>query len=336
MTVSAPVPSRFSFVMMSNVFRKGWLLLALQRARSAHARPEHRWETDTDVQLFDFLRTRLPHLSRNAVKHLLARGQVSVEGKPTTRFDCLCPAGTSVRIGAPLPKRNDVALPILFEDADLLVVNKPAGLLSMASDAEKTRTAYHWLRDELAARDPDARLFIVHRLDRDTSGLLLFAKNAQMKRLLQDNWSQLVKIRGYAAVVEGKLNPPDGQVKSWLKETKTHLVYSSRRSGDGTEAITDYQTVRFGSGYTLVDIRLQTGRKNQIRVHMHDLGHSVVGDKQYGAKGNPLGRLGLHAQVLSFVHPSTGETLRFEASPPGSFARLLEGTSRTATAHNPK
>lgn len=211
---------------------------------------------------------------------------------------------------------------ILYEDGDLLVINKPAGLLSIASDKEKERTAYYWMTDYVRHGNPDARIFIVHRLDRDTSGVLMVAKNEQMKQALQERWNELVQVRGYTAVVEGRLPESKGRIHTWLKETKTMLMYSSDRDGEGLEAITDYEVIGTDLEYSLVDIRLRTGRKNQIRVHMKEQGCPVAGDKKYGAKTNPFHRLGLHAGVLEVEHPFTGKTLSFRAEIPSLFFRI--------------
>ena len=141
---------------------------------------------------------------------------------------------------------------------------------------------------------------------------------------MQDNWKEAVVDRAYVAVVEGKVEKKEGRVKSWLQETKTRLVYSSPRSGDGQEAVTDYKVLEAGAGYSLLEIRLETGRKNQIRVHMRDMGHSIIGDKKYGAATNPIGRLGLHAHILAFYHPVSGELMRFETEVPKKFSQLFK------------
>lgn len=171
--------------------------------------------------------------------------------------------------------------------------------------------------------NPSNRIFAVHRLDRDTSGVLMVAKNEKIKLALQDNWSDLVSRRGYIAIVEGHLNEKSGRIQSWLKETKTLLMYSSDKAGDGQESITNYQVVKENAEYSLLDIHLETGRKNQIRVHMKDLGHNVVGDKKYGATTNPLRRLGLHAYQLEFKHPFSNEVMCFETQIPKSFTALF-------------
>lgn len=194
-------------------------------------------------------------------------------------------------------------------------------------DQEKTDTAYHALTEYMRAKKPAGRIFIIHRLDRDTSGVVIFAKTEVAKRAFQEDWETLVKRRGYLAVVEGVPEETSGTVHSWLRETTTHLVYSSAYAGGGKEAVTNYAVRRAGEGYSLLDISIDTGRKNQIRVHMQDLGHPVAGDKKYGATSNPLKRLGLHANELILDNPMTGETVTFSAKAPKAFLKLCAGNS---------
>ena len=273
--------------------------------------------------LLPFLQEQHPGKSRNFVKALLTRGQVQVNGKTVTHHAVPLSPGQTVtlqlgppRAGAALP------FPVLYEDEELLAIDKPAGLLSMASEGELERTAYHLVTDYVKARHPSHRVFIVHRLDRDTSGVLLFAKNPEMKRLLQDQWEELVTLRGYWAVVEGRPEPTEGQMISWLRQTKTLLVYSGRGPGDGKRAVTNYKTMQTSGAYSLLELSLETGRKNQIRVHMKDLGTPVAGDKKYGARSNPLGRVGLHAGALRLKHPRTGAILELSSKLPAGFRTI--------------
>ncbi|AFM00091.1 pseudouridine synthase, RluA family [Desulfitobacterium dehalogenans ATCC 51507] len=275
--------------------------------------------------LFDFLTLKLTNQSRNNIKSLLKHRQVTVDGRAITQHDFLLKEGQTVRIVRSVirgQKEKDV-LQILYEDADLIVINKPAGLLTI-TDNKNSVSAYHLLTDYVRRTNPKARIFIVHRLDRDTSGVLMFAKNEKLKLALQDNWGGLVTQRGYVAIVEGRLKEKSGRIRSWLKETKTLLVYSSPKVGDGLEAITNYQVINETPDYSLLNIQLETGRKNQIRVHMKELGHSVVGDTKYGAKTNPLKRLGLHAYKLELRHPFSNQWLCFETEVPENFKALLK------------
>lgn len=275
--------------------------------------------------LLDFLLLRLSDKSRNNVKSLLTRKEVSVDGITVTQYDHALSAGQKVQISRSTgqPRNQNKMLDILYEDNEMIVINKPAGLLSIATDQETELTAYHLLTDYVRLSNPKNRIFAVHRLDRDTSGVLMVAKNEKLKLALQDNWSDLVSDRGYMAIVEGQLNEKSGRIQSWLKQTKTMLMYSSNKAGDGLESITNYQVKRENANYSLLDIHLETGRKNQIRVHMKDLGHNVVGDKKYGAETDPLKRLGLHAYKLEFEHPFSHKVMCFQAQTPKCFATLF-------------
>jgi 23S rRNA pseudouridine1911/1915/1917 synthase len=277
------------------------------------------------MELMQFLIEKMPNKARNNIKSLLTHRQVLVGEKVVTQYNQPLRPGQEVVINWSLVRDEEQikGLKIIYEDSEIIVIDKPAGLLSIASDVEKKYTAYHQLTDYVRANNPENRIFIVHRLDRDTSGVMLFSKNEEVKHLLQDSWKDLVVDRAYIAVVEGQLEKKAGTVKSWLKETKTKLMYSSSISGDGLEAITHYQVLQSVSKYTLLEIRLETGRKNQIRVHMKDIGHSIIGDKKYGSTTNPIGRLCLHAHILSFKHPVTGELMRFETEVPKKFSRLF-------------
>ena len=298
--------------------------------RNYQERPmKHKQPTQLPVieagELMKFLLEKLPALTRNNIKSLLAHRQVMVDEQVVTRYNHPLQKGQEVVVNWSLVRDEGhrQGLKILYEDVDLIVIDKPAGLLSMASDKEKLYTAYHQLTDYVRQTNPDNHLFIVHRLDRDTSGVMLFAKNEEAKHKLQDAWKQMVVDRAYVAVVEGKVEKKEGSIKSWLKETKTRLMYSSSKSGDGLEAITHYKVLKPSPQYSLLEIRLETGRKNQIRVHMKDIGHSIAGDKKYGAATNPIGRLGLHAHILALNHPTSGELMRFETEIPRKFSRLL-------------
>ena len=274
--------------------------------------------------LLPFLLARVKGKSRNNVKSLLSRRLVAVDGGPLSRFDAPLLPGQQVSIlPASAPKADALPFPILYEDEHLIVVNKPAKLLSVANDKEKTRTAYHLVTDYVKARRVDDRIFVLHRLDRDTSGVLMFARDAETKELFQARWNEIVTRRGYLAVVEGVPKPAQDTIRSYLVETDTHLSFSGAPGKGAKEAVTSYQIVKAGSGYALLDISIETGRKNQIRVHMKEKGCPVAGDKQYGARTNPIGRLCLHANELSFTHPATGEQITFKAKMPRDFNRVF-------------
>ncbi|MFA5408302.1 MAG: RluA family pseudouridine synthase [Bacilli bacterium] len=276
--------------------------------------------------LLEYLFLQIPNKSKNNIKSLLTRGDVFVNNRSITKYDYKLRVGDKVLI-----KTNQIhtldhneTLNLIYEDNDIIVINKPAGLLSMATDNESEKTAYHMVMDYLKKRNHKNRIFIVHRLDKDTSGVLMFAKNEHIKLALQNNWSDIVKVRGYIAIVQGQMAKKSDTIKTWLKETKTLLVYSSRIAGDGQEAITHYDVLKENDRYSLLNIKIDTGRKNQIRVHMKDLEHSIIGDKKYGSNVDPLKRLGLHAHILEFKHPLTGEIMHFEAEIPSRFFSLFK------------
>ena len=274
--------------------------------------------------LLPFLLAHVKGKSRNNLKSLLARRLVAVDGRPEHRFDHpLAPGQTVTLLSVSAPEHGFLPFEVLYEDERLIAVNQPAGLLSIATEKEKVRTAYRMVTDYVKSQNMDNRLFVLHRLDRETSGVLLFARDEETKRAFQDGWNDRVVRRGYTAVVEGTPSPDQGTVRSFLVETSTHLVFSGAPGPNAKEAVTHYRTLKTGGGFALVDVTIDTGRKNQIRVHMKDLGHPIAGDKRYGASTNPLGRLCLHAGELSLRRPDTGEVLALRAPTPKQFHRLF-------------
>lgn len=280
--------------------------------------------SDQATPLLEFLRANLPQLSRTAVKALLKYDQIRLEGSVTNQFDTPVAPGQTVSINFSRPWQtlSNPRLRIVYEDDDIIVVNKGDGLLSVGTDNKKEGTAYSILRDYLKRLNPANKLFIVHRLDQHTSGLMLFAKNIKAKETMQHNWNNMVLDRRYAAIVEGCPEPPEGVYRSRLLENSQHLMYSTD-DPKGLEAVTRYKVLKSRNGYSLVDVSLDTGRKNQIRVHMHDMGTPITGDRRYGAKTSPLHRLALHARTLRFVHPVTRKDMNFSIPLPASFNSLV-------------
>lgn len=275
-------------------------------------------------QLLKFVLGALPKEGRNSVKAMLSHEQLLVNGKAVTQYDYPLQEGDTVTVQwtrTPEPFRL-FGLKILHEDEDVLVVDKEAGLLSIAANTEEEElTAYRQLTEYVRRDNSRSRIFVVHRLDRDTSGVMVFAKTEAAKETLQTFWRERVEERTYIALVEGTVRKEEGTISSWLKESKTLQMYSSAKPNDGQHAVTHYKLLRSNREFSLLQVRLETGRKNQIRVHMQDIGHPIVGDKKYGSKKNTIGRLGLHALVLAFQHPRTGQTLRFESKLPKEFNR---------------
>jgi 23S rRNA pseudouridine1911/1915/1917 synthase len=279
-----------------------------------------------DTTLLSFLIESMPQRKRTSIKELLKHNQVAINNIPTTQFDTEIHHGDTIKVNLTREFRlfYHRRIKLVYEDDDIIVVNKGYGLLSMGTDRVKDGTAYSIVRDYIKWQDPRNKLFIVHRLDRDTSGLMMFAKNEQAKETMQHNWNNMVLNRKYLAVVEGKVEQESGSVRSYLAETSQYEVYSTQNPDEGQLAVTRYRTLKCKNGYTLLEVELDTGRKNQIRVHMKDLGHPIAGDRKYGAKSSPIHRLALHAQTLRFVHPVTRREMNFETPIPTSFASMVK------------
>jgi len=277
------------------------------------------------TELMKFLIEKFPEKSRTTIKSLLAHKQITVGDMVTTKFDFPLKRGQMVFLNKQKSdeKPRFRGLRIVHEDADIVVIDKASGMLSMASETEKIKTAYSILSEYVKKFDPKNLIFIVHRLDRDTSGLMLFAKSKKVQEILQKDWNESIIERSYLAVVEGTVEKTEGTIISWLKENKAMVMYSSKTPEDGQKAITHYKVLKTGKQFSLLEVKLETGRKNQIRVHMKDIGFPVTGDKKYGAKLNPIGQMGLHARVLAFKHPGTGRILRFDTPIPGKFLKLF-------------
>jgi len=267
----------------------------------------------------------LPHKSRNTLKALLRDGQVLIDGTPVTQFDHGLKPGQrlEVRWDKKTPQQQPHGLKIVYEDQDLIIINKPSGLLTIATAKEKRKTAYAVLSDYVKMEDPENKIFIIHRLDRETSGLLMFAKNERIKEEIQKTWTTTIDQRTYIGVVEGEVQRQEGTITSWLHESKAFIVYSSQNSQHGQKAVTHYKKIKGNKNFSLLQINLETGRKHQIRVHMQDIKHPIIGDSKYGSTQSPIRRMGLHAQVLAFTHPKTGKACRFETDVPRKFLQLF-------------
>lgn len=276
------------------------------------------------------LLTSLPHKNRNILKAVLRDGQVTVDGTPVSQFDHGLRPGQriEVRWDKKTPQQQPHGLNIVYEDQELIIINKPAGLLTIATDKEKRKTAYAVLSNYVKQEDPENKIFVIHRLDRETSGLLMFAKNETIKTQIQENWGTTIEQRTYIGVVEGEVEQQEGTILSWLKESKAFIVYSSQNPKHGQKAITHYKKIKGNNTFSLLQINLDTGRKHQIRVHMQDINHPIIGDSKYGSTQSPIRRMGLHAQVLAFTHPKTGKLCRFETEIPGKFLQLFSPVTK--------
>jgi 23S rRNA pseudouridine1911/1915/1917 synthase len=277
------------------------------------------------TELMKFLLVQLPDKNRNNIKSLLKHKQVLVDDKIITQFNHVLNPGQKVHFVSDRIATAKVfrGINIVFEDQYLIVIDKHAGMLSVAKDNEQNETAYSILSRHVKTFNPNNKIFVVHRLDRDTSGLMMFAKSQQIQKLLQEDWNNDIKERTYVALTHGQVEKDEDIITSYLYESKALIVYSSQNPEKGDKAITHYRVIRSNAQYSLLIVNLETGKKNQIRVHMQDIGHSIVGDKKYGSTGNPIGRLGLHACVLAFKHPITQELLSFETKIPKKFLMLF-------------
>jgi 23S rRNA pseudouridine1911/1915/1917 synthase len=285
---------------------------------SAHVLPPPTAEAPLLAWLLDALKP----MSRTGVKELLRDGRVSVNGTPVTRHDHPLRPGDRVSITRERPAtpgRTGAGIAVVYEDDAVVAIDKPPGLLAVATEGEKADTAFARLSAHLAARR-GGRPFVVHRIDRETSGLLLFARTAAARDHLQAHWGDVTKT--YLAVVEGHPRPAEGVVDDFLIEGRDFRVRAGR-GGGAKRAVTRYRVAAAGERYSLVEVGLETGRKHQIRVHLAGLGCPVVGDAVYGAATDPAGRLGLHAWRLALAHPATGRRVELESPLPEKLRRVV-------------
>lgn len=284
-------------------------------------------------ELLHFLMTRIEGISRTRAKELLAQRMVYVDKKITTQYNAPLQPGQLVQVSNRRHKHDMTSkwVKIVYEDAFILVVEKAHGILTNAQPGSRQQTVKDILDEYVKRTNRTFSVHTVHRLDRETSGLLLFAKRRDVQQKLIGDWKGYVTDRRYIAVVEGEMEKDRGVVSSWLTDNRMFVTYSSMTDNGGKYAVTNYRTVKRANGFSLVELKLDTGRKNQIRVHMQDLKHPVVGDFKYGAtaeewgdKADPVGRMCLHAFRLEFTHPITGEHLKFETPYPQEFRDLVK------------
>ena len=275
------------------------------------------------MRLTERLAQLFPDASGRSIKQWLEHGRVRVGGKVVRRGDMEVAAGDRVDLGVPPAPEFPSMLRRVHEDADIIVVDKPAGLLTIASEEERERTAYRllttWLRAQPGGREHRQPLFIVHRLDRETSGLIVFAKNPPAKLRLQDQFEARTVTRVYVTVVEGHVEHDRGELRDRLEEGPSLKVRRSR-GDDGRDAITHYRVLERRRDSTVLELSLETGRRGQLRAQLAAIGHPIVGDRRYGATRDPIRRLALHATRLGFTHPRGG-IVRYMSAPPGSFHR---------------
>ena len=276
---------------------------------------------DREIVLLDAIFNFKKDLSKKSIKSYIRNKMVRVNGIVVTNNNYIMNKNDLVEIcyeKKVIPKYD---LDILYEDEYLIVINKPSGLLSISNDKEKDITAYRMVSDYVKSNNKRNFIFVVHRLDQDTSGVLMFCKNEKIRDKMQDNWNTIVKKRGYIALVDGKMHG-NGTFRSFLMEDKRQFVYSSK-SGIGKEAITHYNVIKNSSNYSMVQVFIDTGRRNQIRVHLSEHGYPIVGDKKYRCKTNPIKRLCLHANIFEFIHPVSKKMISIRCDVPDEFRKLV-------------
>ena len=272
-----------------------------------------------DGELLDYLYNNLD-MPKKRIKQYLTHG-VFINNNKVTKYNYKIVKGMEIVIDTNNKNKKECPVQILFEDEHLIVVNKPTNLLTIATEKEKEKTLYHIIREYLVGKDKNNKVFIVHRLDKDTSGIVIFSKDIKTKNILQENWNEFVKLREYTGIVHGVLEKKEDKIINYLKETKTNLVYVSKKN-DGKEAITNYKVIKENKLYSTVKIEIETGRKNQIRVALSSIKHPLVGDKKYGLKDNET-RLYLHANRLKIYIPYLKKEVLFETRIPKEFKVLM-------------
>ena len=283
------------------------------------------FEVTEEMPLLEYLLATVGE-SRSKVKATLQGRGIKVNGKCVTQFDFLLKPGMKVAVSQ--TKRNQAAfksryVKIVYEDRWIVVVEKNVGILSMAG-GHSTLNVKSVLDDYFHKSRQKCRAHVVHRLDRDTSGLMVYAKDMETEQILEHNWHDIVYDRRYVAVVSGEMEQDNGTIANWLKDNKAYVTYSSPVDNGGKYAVTHFFTLDRTTDYSLVEYKLETGRKNQIRVHSADMGHPVCGDVKYGDGNDPLHRLCLHAFLLCFTHPVTHERMEFETPIPTQFRQLFK------------
>lgn len=271
---------------------------------------------DDNIILFEFLKKCFNNLSKNSIKNLLHNKYVYVNDKCITKYDYLLKKNDRVQIKS----SNDID--IIYEDKDIIVVNKKSGLLTISDDNINSNTLYKKVSNYVKNVNKNNKIFIVHRLDKDTSGIVLFAKNEKTKNMYQDSWNDLVIDRCYFAIVNGIMGKKEDKIKSYLKENKEKIVYVTNNKYDGKLAITNYKVLKEKNNMSLLDINIETGRKNQIRVQMKENNTPILGDRKYGIKDNSE-RMYLHAYKLSIKNPITNRVMVFETRIPDEFNKII-------------
>ena len=288
------------------------------------------YKVNRSDELLNFLLNKMS-LSRNSIKSLLSSNKVLVNGSLVRQFNYPLAKDDEVKIAKNsinnLPKKNNketvsfnIKPYIIYEDEYFIAINKPNGLLSVQSDKDII-SAYKYVEEYLKNKDPKIRPYVLHRIDKETSGVLVFAKDIKIHSMLKTHWNKDVTLREYYAIINGHLEEKQGTIKNYLKENSNNLVYVAN---SGKLAITNYETIKQNKDYSLLKVTIDSGRKNQIRVAMKSLGHTIIGDDKYGDGISPINRLGLHASALSFINPISKELVELRAPMPKEFKTIFK------------
>lgn len=291
------------------------------------------YKVNHSIELLEFLLSKVK-TSRNNIKSLLTNKKVLVNGSVITQYNFMLAKDDEIKISKQpvndtcfkaskkqINTKQILPFNIIYQDDDFIAINKPAGLLSVENDTDRT-CAFGYLLNYLTQIDKNTRPYTLHRIDKETSGVLIFTKNIKLHSILKMNWNEYVKTREYIAIVEGNLEKSEDVICSYLKENKNNLVYSTHDT-TGQKAITKYKVINKNDDFSILKVNIETGRKNQIRVHMKDIGHNVIGDEKYGFTKDPINRLGLHASKLEFIHPITKSLISISAPTPDLFKKLF-------------
>jgi len=283
------------------------------------------YTTTEDTELLKFLLLIVKDKSRNKIKAMLTHKQFKVGKDIVTQYNHPLKKGDEVTVSwdGAFKKEKYEGVKIVFEDDDLIVINKRSGLLSIGSAKEKRQTAYRIVTNHIQQENPVARLFVVHRLDREASGLMVFAKNKQTQVDLKDSWEHTFQKNLYLAVTEGTIEEDKLTISSYLNESKALIVYSGNNPKVGKKAITNYNVVKKNEFYTLLEATQDTERKHQLRVHLKSIGHPILGDNKYDSKQNPLNRTAIHLRRIHFIHPATDQKMEFETKVPDDFLKIF-------------
>lgn len=279
-----------------------------------------KYKVDEEIELIDFFKQIKKDISNKKIKQYIKYNNVLVNDKVINKNNYMLKKDDIVSISYGRKLIDEFDIDIIYEDKDIIIINKPCGLLSISNSKENELTAFKMVRSYVRKNNPKTFLFVIHRLDKETSGVLMFAKSEKIKHLFQDNWNDIVQKRKYMAIVKGIVKN-DGRIESYLKESKSGMVYSSRNN-DGKYAVSEYKVVKSNSKNTLLDVNILTGRRNQIRVHLSEMGNPIVGDSKYGNKSKD--RLMLHAYELELIDPRNGKLVLFKSDVPEEFYKYVK------------